>query len=234
MAARNARPVPPVSGERQPNARNGTAMTHDAGNERYRPLPTGTPRPRSGARQARPARAPAAGDDRADRREGLPGRADRRSRQARARLPADLLQPLRRQGRPVPERLRRGRDDGRRGRHGGLRTSSARTSSAWSRRCARGPSWRPPSRRRSRCSCSAPSAPAPARSSAAGAARRARAAHARQPRIRRPRWEEREGSPTANPGDLIVKAILGGHPRGDRRAPARGPRERAPGDSPTN
>ena len=42
MATRNARPVPPVSGKRQPNARNGTAMTHDAGNERYRRLPTGS------------------------------------------------------------------------------------------------------------------------------------------------------------------------------------------------
>ena len=58
--------------------------------------------------------------------QGLPGRAHRRSGQARARLPADLLQPLRRQGRAVPERLRRDRRPHRADGHEGLRRASRR------------------------------------------------------------------------------------------------------------
>jgi AcrR family transcriptional regulator len=42
MATRNARPGPPTSGKRQSSARNGAASTPDVRSERYRRLPTGS------------------------------------------------------------------------------------------------------------------------------------------------------------------------------------------------
>jgi AcrR family transcriptional regulator len=42
MATRNARPVPPMSGERQSSAPHGATAAHGARTDRYRPLPTGS------------------------------------------------------------------------------------------------------------------------------------------------------------------------------------------------
>ncbi len=195
-------------------------------------------RDRSRGGQARSARAPAERDRRADRRARLPGRADPRPDEARAGLASDLLQPLRRQGRAVPRRLRRDRpahrEDGDRGLRGEGR----------GRGPERAPAGGDPRVRRAGGGRAGGDVADGARRLRRGAegdrtaqphARSARAEHSREPRRRRFR---RQGghAPESRGGGAGGEGERGGphgqgdprrDPRGDRRAPAPGPRRGA-------
>ena len=216
MAARNVTETPPRGVRRSQQERSSAPDAGDQQAARYRPLPTGTHGldPELVKRDQRERLQN--GDDRADRAEGLPGGAHRRPGKARARLAADLLQPVRGQGRPVPERLRRGRRalraDGRerlpRRRPRDERLAVAMR--AWAELAAAEPEATLAARarrvRRGRKGARAPQAAYSTSSSAVSSA-------------------SRDGEPpSADPTDLTVKAILGGIREVTVDAPARGSR----------